>query len=496
MSELHSCGGGTPAADTSADSQTQLLALINGAQHSLDIEQEEFSSTALVNAVVAAANRGVTVRVVIEDPSSYTSELNKVTAAGGKVTGYSSSTGFYIHAKTVIADYGTSTAKVFMGSENFSSGSLNNNRELGLITTDSGVMSGLETTFSGDFTGSSTGKVAILSPGTQSTAVGGSVNLQIQAIDTATGTLSYSATGLPKGLSISSSTGVISGTASTAGSSSVTVTGKDSSGPSGSATFTWTVGSAANTVTVTNPGSQTGTVGTAASLQISATDSASGQTLSYTATGLPAGLSIGSSTGLISGTPTTASTYTVTVTATDTTGASGSTTFSWTIGSGSGGGCTAAQLLGNPGFETGTAAPWVASTGVISNHSQEPPHSGKWDAWLDGYSTPTTSTLAQTVTVPSGCSTYQLSFWLHIDTAQTTTTTAYDTMTVQVLNSSGTVLGTLATFSNLNHGTGYSQYTYNLSAYAGQSITLKFTGIQVSDTKTSFVVDDTAFNVS
>jgi phosphatidylserine/phosphatidylglycerophosphate/cardiolipin synthase-like enzyme len=198
MSELHSCGGGTPAADTSADSQTQLLALINGAQHSLDIEQEEFSSTALVNAVVAAANRGVTVRVVIEDPSSYTSELNKVTAAGGKVTGYSSTTGFYIHAKTVIADYGTSTAKVFMGSENFSSGSLNNNRELGLITTDSGVMSGLETTFSGDFTGSSTGKVAILSPGTQSTAVGGSVNLQIQAIDTATGTLSYSATGLPR----------------------------------------------------------------------------------------------------------------------------------------------------------------------------------------------------------------------------------------------------------------------------------------------------------
>jgi hypothetical protein len=87
-------------------------------------------------------------------------------------------------------------------------------------------------------------------------------------------------------------------------------------------------------------------------------------------------------------------------------------------------------------------------------------------------------------------------FWLHIDTAQTTTTTAYDTMTVQVLNSSGTVLGTLATFSNLNHGTGYSQYSYNLSAYAGQSITLKFTGTQVSDTQTSFVIDDTAFNVS
>ena len=86
-----------------------------------------------------------------------------------------------------------------------------------------------------------------------------------------------------------------------------------------------------NTVTVTNPGSQTGTVGTAASLQIAATDSASGQTLTYSATGLPAGLSINSTTGLISGTPTTAGTNSVTVTATDTTGAPGSASFTWTI---------------------------------------------------------------------------------------------------------------------------------------------------------------------
>jgi phosphatidylserine/phosphatidylglycerophosphate/cardiolipin synthase-like enzyme len=69
------------------DSQTRILGLINGAQHSLDIEQEEFSDTTLVNAIVAAENRGVTVRVVIEDPSDYTSELDDVTAAGGTVTG-------------------------------------------------------------------------------------------------------------------------------------------------------------------------------------------------------------------------------------------------------------------------------------------------------------------------------------------------------------------------------------------------------------------------
>jgi len=479
------------------DSQTQILGLINGAQHSLDIEQEEFSDTTLVNAIVAAENRGVTVRVVIEDPSDYTSELDDVTAAGGTVTGYSSSTGFYVHAKTVIADYGYSTAKAFMGSENFSSNSLNDNRELGLITTNSGVVSGLESTFTADFTGTSTDKVAIFSPGTQDTAVGGSVYLQVQGEDTAAGSLSYAASGLPAGLSINSTTGVISGTATTAGTSTVTLTGTDSTGPAGSASFTWTVGSAAgNTVTVTNPGSQAGTAGTAASLQVTASDSASGQTLTYSATGLPAGLSISSATGLISGTPSTAADYTVTVTATDTTGATGSASFTWDIAPAGGGTCTAAQLLGNPGFETGTAAPWTASSGVISDNSKEPPHSGKWDAWLNGYDYATTDTLAQTVSIPAGCSSDELSFWLHIDTAQTTTTTAYDTMTAQVLSSSGTVLGTLATFSNLNAATGYTQYSYNLSAYAGQTITLKFTGKQVSDRETSFVIDDTALNVS
>ena len=249
-----------------------------------------------------------------------------------------------------------------------------------------------------------------------------------------------------------------------------------------------------NTVTVANPGNQTGTVGTAVSLQIHASDSATGQTLTYSATGLPAGLSINSSTGLISGTPTTAATSSVTVTATDTTNASGSASFTWTISSS--GGCTASQLLRNPGFESGNTI-WSSTAGVIGQNGPfEPAHTGTWDAWLDGYGTTHTDTLAQSVTIPAACTNTTFSFWLHIDTAETTTTTAYDKLKVQVLNSSGTVLSTLATFSNLNHASGYQQHTYSLGSFAGQTVRLKFTGTEDISLQTSFVIDDTAVNTS
>ena len=151
----------------------------------------------------------------------------------------------------------------------------------------------------------------------------------------------------------------------------------------------------------------------------------------------------------------------------------------------------AAQLLGNPGFETGSAAPWVATSGVINNSSAEPPHSGSWDAWLDGYGTTHTDTLAQTVTIPAATSA-TLSFWLHIDTAETTTTIAYDTLNLQILNSGGGVLATLNTWSNLDANTGYAQQSFDLSPYLGQTITIKFTGTEDASYQTSFVIDDTS----
>ncbi|WP_441249225.1 putative Ig domain-containing protein [Kitasatospora sp. McL0602] len=256
--------------------------------------------------------------------------------------------------------------------------------------------------------------------------------------------------------------------------------------PNGTTAFT-SGGSTGNTVTVNNPSNQSTAPGSSVSLQITASDSSTGQTLSYSASGLPAGLSINSATGLITGTPTTSGTYSVTVTATDTTNASGSTSFSWTV-TGGGTGCPPVQLLGNQGFETGSPAPWTATAGVLDNSTGQAAHSGSWKAWLDGYGSSHTDSLSQSVKIPSGCKA-SFSFWLHIDTAESGST-AYDKLTVTA-NST-----TLATFTNVNAAAGYQLRTYDLSALAGQTVTLKFTGVEDPSLQTSFVVDDTAVTIS
>ncbi|MFF0295504.1 protease pro-enzyme activation domain-containing protein [Kitasatospora sp. NPDC004614] len=152
------------------------------------------------------------------------------------------------------------------------------------------------------------------------------------------------------------------------------------------------------------------------------------------------------------------------------------------------GGCTAAQLLGNPGFETGTATPWTTSTGVVDNSASQAAHSGSWKAWLNGYGAAHTDTLAQTVAIPAGCRA-SFSFWLHVDTAETGSS-AYDKLTLSANGAS------VATYSNLDKNTGYVQKTVDLSSYAGQTVTLKFTGVEDASLQTSFVIDDTALNIS
>ncbi|MER6329471.1 putative Ig domain-containing protein [Streptomyces sp. NPDC001034] len=255
--------------------------------------------------------------------------------------------------------------------------------------------------------------------------------------------------------------------------------------PNGTAAFTSGGSTGGNTVSVTNPGNQSTTTGGSVSLSISASDSA-GAALTYSASGLPTGLSINSSTGVISGTASTAGTYQVTVTAKDSTGATGSTSFTWTVGTS--GGCSSSQLLANPGFESGNTG-WTASSGVITNGTGEAAHGGSYYAWMDGYGSSHTDTVSQSVTIPAGCKA-TLSFYLHVDTAETTTSSAYDKLTVTAGST------TLASYSNLNANSGYALKTFDLSSLAGQTVTLKFNGVEDSSLQTSFVVDDTSLTTS
>ncbi len=106
----------------------------------------------MASALESALKRGVAVTMVQENTNGdYTSALNTLKSAGAKIAVYTSKKGHYIHAKTVLADYGTAQARLFAGSENFSADSFDKNRELGLIFSDAGCMAGVEGAITADF---------------------------------------------------------------------------------------------------------------------------------------------------------------------------------------------------------------------------------------------------------------------------------------------------------------------------------------------------------
>ena len=145
-------GDGKDLVWSPTDSEDKLLALINGATSSLRIYSEEMGDTSVEDALIDAAKRGVDVQVCGEnEDGEYDSAYSRLADAGVHISYFSSSTGFYIHGKVIEADYGTSHAKVFIGSENFSSTSLDRNRELGLIFSGPAVLSAIASTFAADF---------------------------------------------------------------------------------------------------------------------------------------------------------------------------------------------------------------------------------------------------------------------------------------------------------------------------------------------------------
>jgi hypothetical protein len=325
-----------------------------------------------------------------------------------------------------------------------------------------------------------------------------------------TSSVSLSASGLPAGVTASfgtnpttGSSGVTftaSGTATT-GTKSVTITGV-----SGSLTHTTSISLTVSATATPNfslsasPSSLTVKQGTAGSSTITETPSG-GFTGSVTlsASGLPAGVTASFGTNPTTSTSvltfSASSTATVGTSTITVTGNSGSLTHTTSISLTISSSATSSNLIVNGGFETGSASPWTLTAGVLNNSTAEPAHTGSWDAWLDGYGTTHTDSATQTVTIPSTAVSANLTFWLHIDTAETTTTTAFDVLTVQVLNSANTVIGTLGSFSNLNKAAGYQQHTFSVLSFKGQTVKIRFIGTEDTSLQTSFVLDDIALNV-
>ncbi|WP_203912182.1 S8 family serine peptidase [Rhizocola hellebori] len=236
---------------------------------------------------------------------------------------------------------------------------------------------------------------------------------------------------------------------------------------------------------VSNPGNQSTAVGQAVDLQLQA----SGGTTPYTwsASGLPAGLSIAAATGRITGSPTAAGTSNVTVTVTDSASRTGTANFTWTVTTGQPG-CNPVQVVGNSGFESGST-PWTASQYVIGTWTEYPARSGTRNAWLGGRGNAHTDTLSQSISIPSGCTSVTLRYWLQIDTDEYESA-VYDRLTVTLGST------TVASYSNLNPSTGYVERVVNVSQFAGQTVALKFTGVEDWSLQTSFVVDDVTVTAS
>ncbi|HET9167693.1 MAG TPA: hypothetical protein VFP11_16950 [Candidatus Angelobacter sp.] len=267
-------------------------------------------------------------------------------------------------------------------------------------------------------------------------------------------------------------------------------------------TFPAAGGTTPNFTLSASPSSLSVTQGTSGSSTITVTPSGGFTgSVSLSTSALPSGVTASFGTNPTTGSSAltftasaTATTGTSSITITGTSGTlSHTTSISLTIAASGGGG--AQQLIVNGGFEAATASPWVLTAGVLNTSASEPPHSGVKDAWLDGYGTTHTDTADQTVTIPSTAVSATLTFWLHIDTAETTTTTAFDTLKIQVLNSSNTVLATLGTFSNLNKAAGYSQKSFSVLSFKGQTVKIRFIGTEDTSLQTSFVIDDVALNV-
>ncbi|MFI5496599.1 putative Ig domain-containing protein [Actinoplanes sp. NPDC051859] len=249
--------------------------------------------------------------------------------------------------------------------------------------------------------------VIVTYPSSRGSAIGTAITpLTIKAAG-GTGNYAWTATGLPPGLIIDTATGVVTGTPTTNGVYSATITATDTTGTSGATGFTWTIAAAA---TITHPGTVHATTGVAMARQLSATGGKAPYT--WAATGLPAGLSIKSSTGLISGTATTAATTTVSVTVTDALKITSTLAFPIAVG--------APVTIASPGTHTSTASAAIADVRLSADGGTAP------FTWIvSGLPAGLTATATGTITgTPSSATTSVVTATV-VDAAGRTATTSF-----------------------------------------------------------------------
>ncbi|MBK9214761.1 MAG: M4 family metallopeptidase [Chloracidobacterium sp.] len=148
------------------------------------------------------------------------------------------------------------------------------------------------------------------------------------------------------------------------------------------------------------------------------------------------------------------------------------------------------NLLINGGFES-SASPWIGSgSGYFYISNGNYPHSGTGYIYF-GVNNSVSGQSYQTVTIPSTAS-GTLTFWLNVVSNETTTSVKYDKLFVEVRNTSGSLLKSLVTYSNLNKTTAgnYTQRTFNMAAYRGQTVRVQFRSTTDSSLSTTFRVDD------
>jgi len=247
--------------------------------------------------------------------------------------------------------------------------------------------------------------------------------------------------------------------------------GDTSANPQLSGSLNVTSTGTGNTVSIAQPGGMSSPVGTVAALTVTGTDSAAGQTLTYTAANLPNGLAINPTTGVISGTATTAGSRTVTITGTDTTGAVGSISFMWTTtgaGSGTSGGCGTTNVAQG---KTATASS-TENTGTPATAAFDGNTSTRWSSafsdpqWLQ-VDLGSVQSICQ-VTLNWETASAQ-AFQIQTSTDGTTWTSIYSTTTgpggVQTLTVAGTGRYVRMYGTARNTGYGYSLWEMGVTQY-------------------------------